>query len=463
MECTLCKEIVHPTCVTDYGVDGFIKMDLPNSWECPKCIKVREDKVKAKKEAEAKDEPDAAAKQPPSAFLPAKLPKLEPEDPLRRKVSSGSDANIAGSYQLFSARGTSDQPKHVLRAQLSEQIMSAATQELKQPQYVFRPPPPPPCTGKANAADIYARRAKAGGALDLALEPSLVLPVFQLLNTTDLANCAVACKSWNKIAQDPSLWVSVRLRGFRITSHLLSLIVQRQPEKLMLDCSLMSKQQLAWLLPRIPQTRSMSLAGMDFLATVTSLSTVNTPMLQHLDLSFVTSLNDSAIYKLLSAPRDSRPGLLDKKSRLKNLKRLSLSSTEISDVSLRYISQYLQHLHSLNLSGCWKVTNDGLAQLSMPDAKLSETLDTLDISGCKQVTGQTLQTLSKCKQLTYVNCSGCPNVGSDSMRKFIEESPLKLKLSSGSIICGKRGGGSGGGSSSNNGSSSSSSKKPQQQ
>ena len=56
------------------------------------------------------------------------------------------------------------------------------------------------------------------------------------------------------------------------------------------------------------QTRSMSLAGMDFLSTTTSLATVNAPMLQELDLSFATSLNDSAVYKLLSAPRDSRPG-----------------------------------------------------------------------------------------------------------------------------------------------------------
>ena len=104
MECTLCNQIVHPTCMTDYGVDGFIKMDLPNSWECPRCIKLKED---AKEEP--KDEPDAAGVvggMPP----PPKVPKVEEEpDPLRRKVASGSDAVIAGAYQLFSVKGTSDQ------------------------------------------------------------------------------------------------------------------------------------------------------------------------------------------------------------------------------------------------------------------------------------------------------------------------------------------------------------------
>merc|ERR1712018_460566 len=77
--------------------------------------------------------------------LPAKLPKLEPQeanDPLRRPISSGSDANLAGAYQLFSVKGHSDQPKNELRSQLSDQIISAASEPLKKPQYVFRPPPP---------------------------------------------------------------------------------------------------------------------------------------------------------------------------------------------------------------------------------------------------------------------------------------------------------------------------------
>ena len=95
-------------CVTDYSVEGFIKMDQPNSWECPRCIKA----IKDKKERQ-NDEVDTAIKTEPNSSesngqpLPAKLPKLEPRepmDPLRRPISSGSDANVAGAYQLFSVR-----------------------------------------------------------------------------------------------------------------------------------------------------------------------------------------------------------------------------------------------------------------------------------------------------------------------------------------------------------------------
>lgn len=52
----------------------------------------------------------------------------------------------------------------------------------------------------------------------------------------------------------------------------------------------------------------MSLCGVEYHATAVALNTVNCPMLQELDLSYVTNFNDSALYKLLSSPKDSRPG-----------------------------------------------------------------------------------------------------------------------------------------------------------
>ena len=101
----------------------------------------------------------------------------------------------------------------------------------------------------------------------------------------------------------------VKFEHWKITSHILSLIVQRQPIQLSLDFCTISKQQLTWLLPRIPQTRGLSLQGIDYPSCVLALASVNTPMLQELDLSFVTGLNDGALFKILSSPRDSRPGM----------------------------------------------------------------------------------------------------------------------------------------------------------
>jgi len=52
----------------------------------------------------------------------------------------------------------------------------------------------------------------------------------------------------------------------------------------------------------------MSMAGLDFNNCVVALGTCNSPMLQELDFSYVAGLNDVALYKILSAPKDSRPG-----------------------------------------------------------------------------------------------------------------------------------------------------------
>lgn len=113
---------------------------------------------------------------------------------------------------------------------------------------------------------------------------------------------------------------------------------------------------------------------------------------------------------------------MDKKSRMKLLKSLDLSGTEVSDVGLRYIAQYLSQLSDLKLSKCWKVTDAGCAQLTT-----LETLTSLDLSGCKMVTNQGLQHLAKCKSINYLNCAGT-SVTNDGLKKFIEENGQKLKL-----------------------------------
>jgi hypothetical protein len=95
MECFFCFEVTHPTCVTDYGVEGVIRMDMPNSWECPRCIKTGV----VKSELEEEDDPTYN-----------KIPKTEPisiSDPLssnqtsnRIPIASGPDTDFKG-YQVF--------------------------------------------------------------------------------------------------------------------------------------------------------------------------------------------------------------------------------------------------------------------------------------------------------------------------------------------------------------------------
>ena len=92
------------------------------------------------------------------------------------------------------------------------------------------------------------------------------------------------CSAWHKVSLDPSLWSVVNLTRQKMSSHLLSTTVQKQPTGLVLDWTNLGKQHLNWLLPRIPQTRQLSLAGLDFSLTVSSLNTSNCPLLQVRDV-----------------------------------------------------------------------------------------------------------------------------------------------------------------------------------
>ena len=58
----------------------------------------------------------------------------------KKPITSGSDASTVGGYQMFSVKGRSDQPKYLMRTQLSEQILAASTADTKKAKYVFRPP-----------------------------------------------------------------------------------------------------------------------------------------------------------------------------------------------------------------------------------------------------------------------------------------------------------------------------------
>ena len=182
-------------------------------------------------------------------------------------------------------------------------------------------------------------------------------------------------------------------------------------------------------------------------------------MFQELNLSYVSNLTDSALHKLLSTPRDTRPGLLDKKSRLKMLRKLSVRNTEITDVSMRYITQYLPQLSQLSTAGCWKLSDAGLAQL----ADAADTLSWLDISFCRAISDAGLTHLYKyvissifdifiiiflCRMsnLTRLDANST-QISSDGLNKFVSKSKHKLKVY-GKVVERKHSGRSSGGSSS---------------
>lgn len=336
----------------------------------------------------------------------------------RRKSEDGS---ICSSQQDGPADATTDTIAHnslarrkmAQRHQLANQILSSTTKSLKKPSHVVRP---------AN----FTISSANGGLNHYALDPSALLAVFHYLPPETLTICSLVCKTWSTVSVDPKLWRRMNCAHHKLTASLLMAIVRRQPEHVILDWTSLAKRQLSWLIARLPALKHLSIQGTQ-ISSVLGLHTCLCPPLQVLDLSFVRSLNDSAVRDILSPPKDSRPGLTDSKSRLRNLKVFKLAGTDISDVALRYITQGLPSLIHLNISSCQRVTDAGVAQIGTCTSAIN-TLVELDLSSCKLVTEICLEYLAKCDALTFLDLRHVPQVSTQAVIKFAAKSKHNLHV-----------------------------------
>lgn len=299
------------------------------------------------------------------------------------------------------------------RTQLAMQLIASSSRSLVKPHVVVRPaPPPPPIQDSENDANEQ----------NLVYNKTAILAIFRYLDMKDLVNCTLVCRTWARYSIDPNLWKKIDLSHCNIKSVHLTAIVRRQPEKLILDWSDINKMQLAWLLSRLPQLRNLSLEGCSW-ASIRALRSCSCPPLLTLNLSYVISLNDSSLQEILESPTDSRPGLVDKTSRLKHLKNLSLAGCDISDGGVKYIVQYLLDLETLDLSSHGRLTDAGVAHL----ASLTN-LTSLNLSNCKLLTEITLDHLTKCKALKCLDLRYTTQVSTQAIIKFAAKSEHNLHV-----------------------------------
>lgn len=328
-------------------------------------------------------------------------------DSKKRKSDSGMTLTTTCSMDEFS----DPRRKLAVRMQFAHQLSSNSTKILKKPMYPVRPGP------LTNSIINHGH--------NYALDMTCVLKVFEYLPQSELLNCALVCKTWAKVSIDPSLWKVMIIKQRRLTASLLSGIVRRQPEHLVLDWTVIAKRQLVWLLARLPALKILSLQGNPS-AGVIGLRTCYCPPIHELDLSFVQSFNDAALRDIVSPPLDSRPGLTDSKTRLRHLRTLKLAGTDISDISMRYITQNLQQITKLDLSSCQRVTDAGIAQLATTECTIIN-LKYLNLSGCKLITELTLEHLSRCQQLYCLDLRHAPQVSTQAVIKFAAKSKLDLQ------------------------------------
>lgn len=462
MECSICYSICHPECGQRLApnIKGIINEDLKNSWICPSCVmagrntdykprhfRARQKSSEMRRMSVSSDasftndqkysvelnnragsgSDSESVKNSITQSTPIKMEiKQEPNDfvnPLhhnhdglsndpmwfvkRQKSEDGSVAS--GTYDYPDGVDTAaNRKKPSLRNQLASQIISSSGKQLKKPIYPVRP---------AHPSLLVPVQAN-----NLALDQTCLLHIFKYLSPETLVACSQVCKLWCTVSVDPSLWKTMDCSQYKLSASLLMAIVRRQPENLILDWTVLVKRQLAWIITRTPGLRSLSLQGTP-LQCVLGLHSCLCPPLQYLDLSFIRGLNDATIRELLSPPKDSRPGLADSKSRLRNLKTLKVSGTDLTDIGIHYIFQKLPELRCLDLSSCQRITDCGIAQIGG-----NNTLVDLNLSSCKLITEVALDFLANCDSLQRLDLRHVPQVSTQNLIRFAAKSKNDLQV-----------------------------------
>jgi hypothetical protein len=273
---------------------------------------------------------------------------------------------------------------------------------------------------------------------NLALERDVIFPALSYLTRNEVLLCSQVCKSWNAWTTDPSLWNTLSASGKKITPPVLISIVRRQPEHLDLSWSKVSKRQISWLMPRLPQLQTLSLSGCSA-AAAAALVSCNTPLLKSLDLSWIDAFDDDLMRDLMSSPADQRPGLVETKTRLRLLQEISVAGSEITDASLRLMAVHLPNLSRIDLSNCTRITDSGIAFL-IGSSKVSK-LTSLILYGCERLTSDCLESVKKCSQMTRLDLRNCDRVSIAAFTKFFQMQSARqhrLTQAQNKLMCVKR-------------------------
>ncbi|PIK48109.1 putative lysine-specific demethylase 2B isoform X3 [Apostichopus japonicus] len=468
MECHQCNDIVHPVCLKDkFEGEGVINDELLNSWECPRCVagvsgKDRESGESSgswKKRKETNQEGNESKPKilKKGKFQQARQLKLKKSGRLtlpgvntskgkgsvtRLLLSQNKGKAGTGLYKYGRSKGSNagqQMAKHkVMQAKYHSIRGRAAWRKCKvgsrqmssddlnqsmetdepvcKPLYVVRPvcltPPPEQFETEDGASHILTRQ--------------LWMEIFSFLTPYQINVCMEVCKVWNEWCIDPQLWKTLSLaRLSPLKPEALRGIVRRQPLSLNLTGTNISHKQLAWLLPRLPNLEELYL-GRSSWSAVTALASSNCPLLQVLDLQWVSGVEDGILELLCSHLDEHRPGLVDDRSKLRDLKKLHLTGSDITDKGLSCLIPCMSSLSVLDISYCGGLTDAGLREMVNETSPIAKSLIELNVSGCRKLTDEFLPDLRHCPKLKKVVAHSCPLFTKDEWEAFSREFGVEI-------------------------------------
>ncbi|XP_077776961.1 lysine-specific demethylase 2B isoform X6 [Podarcis muralis] len=324
--------------------------------------------------------------------------------------------------------GTPRELRHQLLSSLRSSTPRAATRPprslsppkcIQMERHVIRPPPisPPPDSLPLDDGEAHV------------MQREVWMAVFSYLSHSELCLCMRVCKTWNRWCCDKRLWTKIDLNHCKsITPLMLSGIIRRQPVKLDLSGTNISKKQLSWLINRLPGLRDLLLSGCSWIA-MSALCSSSCPLLRTLDAQWVEGLKDAQMRDLLSPPTDNRPGQIDNRSKLRHITELCLSGLDITDASLRLIIRHMPLLSKLNLSYCNHMTDQSINLLTAVGTTTRDSLTEVILQDCNKVTDQCLSYFKRCGSICRIDLRYCKQVTKEGCEQFIAEMSVSIQFS----------------------------------
>ena len=262
------------------------------------------------------------------------------------------------------------------------------------------------------------------------LDQKAWMAVFKHLCQASLLQCSEVCKTWHRWAMHHSLWQTMSFSNTHLTQTHLIAIVKRQPRRLDLSWTNVSYRKLDWLLARLPHLKQLDVTGCSW-AGVCALCSPSCPLLNTLNLSWVSGLISGCLRDLVSPPVEHRPGVDHSVSRLHHCTSLDVSGSNITASALPPLIQNLPKLRTLRLDSCVKLTDDAIATLVTGLAQLR----VLSLCRCHGLTTDVLRAaFAPGHQLQRLEIQNCLKISSTALEDFARDVSADFDVSTGVIV-----------------------------
>jgi F-box and leucine-rich repeat protein 14 len=251
------------------------------------------------------------------------------------------------------------------------------------------------------------------------LYPEILCMIFSKLNVKDRGNAARVCVAWREASYTKSVWKNVvaklHLRKTSMSSSMFSALVQRGIKQVQV---LSLRRSLKEVVISIPNLESLNLSGCYNLSDVnlTHAFATELPNLKTLDLSLCKQITDSSLGRIAHTT--------------KNLEVLELGGCcNFTNTGLLLISWGLKKLKVLNLRSCWHVSDLGIghiAGMSKETAEGNLQLEHLGLQDLQRLSDESLRYISEgLKSLKSVNLSFCVSVSDNGLKSLSSMFELK--------------------------------------